>query len=107
MSIKLSGPEKYQWHAEGIWIGDGHNWNLGMDSPQQPRISTGETVVLQPPRLAFDQPSPVECTIYKLRDYDVYIAIGEYKGVPVLFYDMISYSAEYQRRHPTEDEKSN
>ena len=90
---------KYDWYERGIWIGDGHNWNLGMDVPQEPRIPTGETVVLQPPRL-LEEVSALTCEIYKLEHRELYIAIGHYKGVPALFYDKISYSREYKRLYP-------
>ena len=89
----------YDWWEHGIWISDGHNWNLGMDVPQEPRIPTGETVVLQPPRLLEVVP-PLTCEIYKLAKCEVYIAIGHYKGLPVLFYDKSSFSKEYERLYP-------
>ena len=89
----------YDWWEHGIWISDGHNWNLEMDVPREKRIPTGETVVLQPPRLLEVVP-PLTCEIYKLEKCDLYIAIGHYKGLPVLFYDKISFSKEYERLYP-------
>lgn len=90
----------YDWYELGIWISDGHNWNLGMDVPQEPRVPTGETVVLKPPRFAFEEVPELTCEIYRLEKCEVYIAIGHYKGVPVLFYDKNSYSKEYERLYP-------
>ena len=89
----------YDWWEHGIWIGDGHNWNLDMDVPREKRIPIGETVVLQPPRFALKEVPPLTCEIYKLEKCELYIAIGHYKGVPVLFYDKNSYSEEYKRRY--------
>ena len=92
---------EYKWE-EGRWLTDGHNWCMLLDIPKLHRVDTGERVILQPPRFVHIEAPPVECKIYYVPDANIYIALGEnaYKGIPVLFYDMISLSAEEHKRFP-------
>ncbi len=94
--------KEYRWQKTGIWISDGHNWNLDLDIPRLPREDTGETVVLQPPKFVHHEVPPVECKIYFVPEANIYIAIGEnaFKDIPVLFYDENSFEAEYRRKYP-------
>lgn len=92
---------KYDWY-DGIWLTDGHNWNLDFDIPRLPREDTGETVVLQPPKFMQYEVPPVECKIYYVPKTNIYIAMGEnaFRHIPVLFYDKNSFTAEFQRKYP-------
>lgn len=92
---------EYKWE-EGRWLTDGHNWCMLLDIPKLPRVDTGERVTLQPPRFVHIEVPPVECKICYVPDANIYIAIADnaFKDCPVLFYDMISLSAEQRRRFP-------
>ena len=90
----------YQWEKEGFWITDGHCWFNGLDLGQCPKDSTGEVATI-PYDIPFlhrkkgqDNKILLECNVYRvqLQEVDnpveyIYLAIGEYKGFPVLYRD--------------------
>lgn len=92
---------KCDWN-KGMWLTDGHNWNLDFDIPRLPREDTGKTVMLQPPKFLDYEVPLVECKVYYVPDANIYIAIGEkaFRHIPVLFYDKNSFVAEFQRKYP-------
>lgn len=97
--------EKYRWQKTGIYLNDNHNWNLDLDIPRLPRVDTGETVILQPPKFVYHEVPPVECKIYYVPEANIYIAIGEnaFRDISVLFYDKNSFEAEYRRKYPNRE----
>lgn len=92
---------EYDWHIPGVWLRDGHNWNLGVDVPMQPREKNGEIVRLPaPPNGPTDAPEELLCAVHWLPEPGIYIALGESNHVPVLFYDKLSFEAAYCRIFP-------